>query len=205
MAIIGPRPRGSAAKLARFALAFVATVAIAGCGMNRVRPVTENRPLLPLLRPSIVIVGLDATLWEERNMGITLSRVHEDGQVVGRCLMHDHLKASLPPQRSGRRYFSFTVPPGLYGLSRWSMDVCNGSGFCRSNGLSEGAWPRAFWAPPGRVVYVGDYSAVSYDKIGFSRDLEAARRWSAGRFYELPDLAKPSLSTPGALAFLCTP
>jgi hypothetical protein len=82
--------------------------------------------------------------------------------------------------------------------------LCKGA-ICDSNGLPDGPWPKAFKVQQGKVTYVADFVAQANNLVSLERDLDAAQKWAANRFYAKPELAEIDPSISAAPLFLCTP
>lgn len=185
-------------RLSRLLLVPVVAVLAAGCTLNGVKPLPTGAAARA--GRAIVVYGVAVeTRWNYAAFKVELAEYDLRAQALkGDCLRFNRMEAAVPPTPGQVRYFAFDVPPGTYVYSPF-----NGAP------LDAGAAPaaRAFQAPAGRIVYVGDFVYSNARTVLVPRDPGAVRQALAR---SLPDLAgdiwpAAAVAVAPPRPFMCTP
>ncbi len=138
---------------------------VSGCLLNSVHAITRAPRTNPDSAHAIVVIGMGLdNAWPYTEFPVTLAEYSvEKQQITGNCFHYNRIEADVPPIPAEVRYFAFEVPANIY--------VYLGLGPKLSLAPSSAT---AFVAPPGGVVYFGDY-VFDGDAVEFRQNIEAAR------------------------------
>jgi hypothetical protein len=184
-------------RLVRWIVALAMSAVTSGCLLNSVRPITRAPISKPGAAHAIVVIGigLDAK-YPYPKFGLTFPEYSVAQQrITGNCFLYNRIEVSRPADPASVTYQVFEVPANAYVY----LDLAAAH-------LTPSTTERAFIAPPGGVVYFGDYIFTSEGGVRFRRDLDAARngvRPLLSRVGVL-ELAETT-AAPGAHMLLCTP
>lgn len=179
----------------RYLLApLAACVLLSGCLMNSTRPLPTGGTPSPWRAVVVYGMGIEGD-WDYPKLAVHLEEYSLTAQAAtGNCMFFNQLQASIPAAPAPVRYVAFDVPAGNYVYSPFNSAALNL------------ATP-AFTAPPGRLVYIGDFIYTREKNVVLRRDLET---FELARKRALPDLkGEVSLAETHAVApprpFICTP
>lgn len=169
---------------------------VAGCSLNDVRPVSEpGHPPHP--DRSIVVFGAAVEgHWPWQGYPISFYEYDLQKQsMTATCFRWNKIDAVADNKTQNRQYFVFDVAPGFYagGPGDWT--------YLRGQPSTV-----AFEAPPGQVVYLGDFIYAKDQRVDLKYDLDAlvaALSKSHPKLGQAPSVAKPVVVTPLRGFILC--
>lgn len=149
-----------------------ACLLLSGCLMNSTRPLPTGGTPSPWRAVVIYGLGMEGS-WDAQRMGIQLDEYNLADQVTaGGCWFYNRTEASIPSVPAAVRYVAFDVPAGSYTYNSGGMRSMDNT-------------PVAFIAPPGKVVYIGDFVYTGENYVALRRDLAA---FEHARKQALPNL-----------------
>jgi hypothetical protein len=167
-----------------------------GCLLNSVQSITRAPRTKPDTAHAIVVIGVGLdVVWPYSEFQLTLAEYSVQKQsITGNCFHYNRIDVTRPSIPVKVTYFAFEVPANVYVYLN------------NPNLLAPSPIGHAFKAPPGAIVYFGDYVFIGNKTVEFRRDINAAR---AGARELLPRAAvlelAESTTAPGAHMFICTP
>jgi hypothetical protein len=174
----------------------VVCAVIPGCLLNSVQSITRAPRTKPDSAHAIVVIGIGLDVaWPYSEWQLTWVEYSAAKQsITGNCFHYNRIVATRPSSPAKVTYLAFEVPANVY--------VYLGN---PNLPLAPSSIGRALEAPPGGIVYFGDYVLTGNKTLEFRRDIDAAR---AGAKDLLPravlELAE-STTAPGAHIPICTP
>jgi hypothetical protein len=140
---------------------------VPGCLQNSVQRITESRRAHPDSAHSIVVVGVGLeAAWPFAAFSLALDEYSFEKQdIAGNCFRYNHIQATRASNPAKVTYFAYEVPAGTYVYSPFNANAI----------LAPATPATGFIAPPGRVVYFGDYVFVGNRTVELRRDIDAAR------------------------------
>ena len=169
-----------------------------GCLMNSVRHLTSPPRARPDSSHAIAVVGIGLDVpFSYAEFQTTLVEYSLRKQAItGNCFHYNRIEVRVPSSPAKVRYFAFEVPANAYAY------LDNPYAPLASSSTSG----RAFMAPAGGTVYLGDYVLVGNKTVEYRNDLNAAR---LGAQALLPRGTVLRSAEPAAAAhahmLLCTP
>ncbi len=171
---------------------------IPGCLLNSVHPITTAPRTKPDSAHAIVVIGVGLEVaWPFTEFPLVLDEYSAEKQgITGTCFHYNRIEITRPSNPAKIAYFAYEVPANIYVYSGRNANAT----------LAPSSMGRAFIAPPGTMVYFGDYVFVGNGTVEFRRNIEAAR---SGAQSVLPrntilESAEPT-TVAHAPALLCTP
>ncbi len=167
---------------------------MAGCTLNS----AQHLPTGSAVRGerAILIYGLGVQGdWEHPRFGVTLDEYNVQSQnITGDCWRYNRTDASIPSAHGPVKYFAFDVAPGYYVYSAF-----NGSPL-------ESETP-AFFAPVGKITYIGDFIFSQNQNVVVLRNIDTLKK-NLGK--SLPNIKgeihlAESMPVQRPRAFLCMP
>lgn len=171
---------------------------VAGCALNSVSllptgaAVNEGRAIV------VLGVGVEGD-WRYAGFSVELDEYSIQAQAAtGNCFHFNRMNATVPSAPGPTRYFAFDVPAGAYVYSPF-----NGAPLAPAAKHDA----TAFAAPPGKIVYIGDFTYLRDRVVALRRDLDA---FSKARAKSLPNLRGEVLlaeteQVQDPKPFMCTP
>lgn len=178
----------------RYLLALLAAcLLVGGCVINSTRPLPTGGTPSPWRAVVVYGMGVEGS-WHAQRMGVQLDEYDLAKQTTsGNCTFYNRTDASIPAVPGPVRYVAFDVPAGSY-TAHSGMSLLDPT-------------PTAYIAPPGQIVYIGDFIYTRENRLEVRRHLQA---FEQVRKAALPDL-KGEVLLAGAQTvvrprfFLCTP
>ncbi|UOD29363.1 hypothetical protein INH39_28805 [Massilia violaceinigra] len=148
-----------------------ACLLLSGCLMNSTRPLPTGGTPSPWR--AVVVYGMAVEgVWDAPEMGVQLDEYNLADQVTaGGCWFYNRTETNIASVPAPVRYVAFNVPAGSYTYKTGMPSMDNTT--------------TAFIAPPGKVVYIGDFVYTREYHIALRRDLAA---FEHARKQALPDL-----------------
>jgi hypothetical protein len=131
----------------------VVAATLSGCLLlNGVDELNPDDWHAPSIGRSVIVYGVAVeALWEYPQFGVKFDEYDtERQQGTGNCFRFNHTHAVVSGNPGQVRYFVFSVPPGTYAYSPFQGQLT----------LSPELRQAGFVAPPGRMVYFGDFIFV---------------------------------------------
>ena len=139
---------------------------IPGCLLNSVHSITRAPRTRPDSAHAIVVIGLGLDVaWPYTEFQLSLAEYSvEKESITGNCFHYNRIDATRPSIPGKVTYLAFEVPANAYAY----LDNPNVP-------LAPSLAGHAFIAPPGAMVYFGDYVLVGNKTVEFRQDIAAAR------------------------------
>lgn len=166
----------------------------AGCTLNSVVQLPAGAQ--PSAHRAVIVYGVKVDgAWDYPAFSVQMDEYDIDKQnITGNCFTHNRTEATVSSIPGPVKYFAFDAPAGHYVYSPFHIPRLDGG-------------MRAFMAPAGKTVYLGDFAYRKDGKVSVANNIGDVKHAIKAQLPELGGDISPALTTAvkRPSLFLCTP